>query len=38
MYAVNWPRHVSVELIFLASMIIKLVARLDLVSDSYQTV
>ena len=38
MYAVNWPRHVSVELIFLASMIIKLVARLDLLCDSSQTV
>ena len=38
MYAVNWPRHVSVELIFLASMTIKLVLRLHLLCESYQTV
>ena len=38
MYAVDWSRHVSVELIFLASMTIKLVLRLDLLCDSYQTV
>ena len=38
MYAVNWPRHVSVEPVFLASMTIKLVAGLDLVFGAYQTV
>lgn len=38
MYAVNWPRHVSVKLIFLASTTIKLVLGLDLLYDFYQTV